>query len=781
MLLLTDWPSLVLSETSLAPIPPKPLDTPVEQATQLGWKMQPGTICGGIYPEIVEDLPELASAETLRLSATAGQLTFAGDAYFQGPVQLCQTHQRIIANSMAIERHPETKQVSQLGLQAGVSWQTPGLQVLARQATLQPAQRTGRLDHVLYRLRLRKQLVQSYAWGEAAQARQMRPGLIQLHQASYTSCPPAIPLAWRLKARRVVINRETGRGQFYHSWLQAGGIPILYLPWLDVPIDGQRHSGFLFPSIRYQTQSGYVLSVPWYWNIAANIDAILKPAWYTQRGLQFNGELRYLSTIHKGQFKTSYLAYDALTSTARYQWAWQHEAHWSSHLTGKMDVNWVGDDQYLEDFKDLPGAAGSNPLLQEARVTYQTQQSTWVARLSHYQTLRSLHQPLTQNPYNRLPDISFRWDAQPMNGLGIQLESQLSWFQRDHNPGEQTQAPEGLRFVLQPQMSWSLYQPFGYLISQGQLNFRHYALKYPVSGQPRKLLSLIPRLSVEGGIILTRDLRYQDQDYQQTLEPGFFYLYAPFQPQNAMPIFDSTLIMPFSFDQLFARDRFSGYDRQGDANQLSIVLSTRMLNAMTAEEKWQMGMGQIYYFRPHRVRIDDADATIQPAPRSSALMGQFQYHWPFQAQTHFNVAWDWKTHQFAYAAASFMWQPEPRILLRADYFQLKTEQQKSHRVGIAATWPWATWQLVVGGHYNLMQSHWLQIFGGVQYDSCCWAVRLLAALQSQADDATRFNRYIALQWQLKGLSTVGSNDINPFLTRMMPSHLGRFTHPFESI
>ena len=107
---------------------------------------------------------------------------------------------------------------------------------------------------------------------------------------------------------------------------------------------------------------------------------------------------------------------------------------------------------------------------------------------------------------------------------------------------------------------------------------------------------VLPIFSLDNSWYLDANLHFFGNGYTQTLEPRLFYLYVPYKNQQDIPNFDSYLSI-FDFDQLFVENRFSGLDKLGDANQISFGLTTRFLDAYSAEERFSANIGIAYQFQ----------------------------------------------------------------------------------------------------------------------------------------------------------------------------------------
>src|SRR3546814_10029980 len=93
-----------------------------------------------------------------------------------------------------------------------------------------------------------------------------------MSDAVYSSCPPDHQ-QWSFRGSTIRINRDTGVGTVTNGALYLGGILVFYLPWATFPINKDRRSGFLAPSVAVSGSNGVDVLVPYYLNLAPNSDA----------------------------------------------------------------------------------------------------------------------------------------------------------------------------------------------------------------------------------------------------------------------------------------------------------------------------------------------------------------------------------------------------------------------------------------------------------------------------------------------------------------------------
>ncbi len=284
-----------------------------------------------------------------------------------------------------------------------------------------------------------------------------------------------------------------------------------------------------------------------------------------------------------------------------------------------------------------------------------------------------------------------------------------------------------------------------------------------------------------------------------------YYLYVPYHNQRDIPLFDSSL-QPFSFNQLFLTNRFAGSDRIGDANQVSLALTTRFLDNDTGDEKFSAGVGIIRYFQERRVTLcttlvgcaDDIPYSVGSSSRKSPVspfVGQATYHFNTDWSVTGNAAWDPNNAQTQNGTASFQYSPLPNhifnlgynFIRQGDIFTLPTDKTPP-KVGdprfnlsqptTSFAWPINDrWNVLGSFSYSLNQNHALTYFSGVEYNSCCWAIQVVVARQFSAFDVLgtpQYNTGVYVQWAFKGLAKIAANDPTSLLMNNIPGYQDNF-------
>ncbi len=321
------------------------------------------------------------------------------------------------------------------------------------------------------------------------------------------------------------------------------------------------------------------------------------------------------------------------------------------------------------------------------------------------------------------------------------MDAELVYFDRDIDIGA-----TGTRFDVFPRIEWNLETNWGYIRPSAGYRYTTYDLNrhgLPGDTSPNRGTEI---LSLDSGIFFERD---NGKGRVQTLEPRLFYLYVPYKNQQGFPDFDSTPFT-FGFSQLFHFNRFTGADRQSDANQITFALTTRSINQVRGRELWSLSFGQIVYFETQRVLPDFIPDLLDD--NVSPFIAEFVFHPTKRVSSRVNVEWNWQTNRFDVAVLGATYTASNGLRLGAEYryrrnnldqFDLRYYQVINER-----------WRVLGRVNYSLLDSDLLAAEAGFEYDSCCWALRVVGKrfLRNREGD---HRDAIYFQLVLKGLGDFG--------------------------
>lgn len=115
---------------------------------------------------------------------------------------------------------------------------------------------------------------------------------------------------WQIKGKSAVLDLESGIIRYVNAYIEFWSIPIFYVPSLSMPSPGiSRKSGFLIPSPSFSQILGFRISIPYYFNIAPNMDATLNITTATKDKILYQAELRHLMDTGSYSVKGSIMKY----------------------------------------------------------------------------------------------------------------------------------------------------------------------------------------------------------------------------------------------------------------------------------------------------------------------------------------------------------------------------------------------------------------------------------------------------------------------------------------
>ena len=571
----------------------------------------------------------------------------------------------------------------------------------------------------------------------------------------FNTCNPG-DRSWYIQAAELKADRESGIGTARHARLVFGGVPVLYTPWADFPLNGNRKSGLLVPTIKIGSD-GTELELPYYFNLAPNYDATLAPGIITARGATLGGEFRYLQDKYSGSLKAKYLPHDRRSPHRhRYEAEFAHLHRFNTDLSGGIDYRQVSDDDYYRDFYGRNEIAENVHLNRSAWLDYRRdlfgQPVQMRLSVQRYQTLSDA-QGRKQRPYAILPRFSAAW--QKNFGLGqFNIDTQFTRF-------EHSELQSGSRLVIYPSWQWDFSRPWGYVRPKIGVHATRYWLKGKDGYESRTLSRVLPLTNVDAGLAFERKTTLFGKSYLQTLEPRVFYNYIPAKSQNDLPNFDTSL-NGFSYAQLFRENIYSGQDRINASNSLSVGLQSRLIDAATGAERFRAGIGRKYYFRDDNVLLD---GSIEHGRRwrsdiAAFAGGRIGDNWHADLSWHYNESAK-ATQRFDIGAS---YNPEPGKVISARFKYGAREEiytgfyGKLKHIDFAAQWPINERLYAIGRfNYSLSPHTPLEQMAGLEYKSACgcWSVSVVGQRYVNGLNSRKNAFFVTLQ--LKDLSSLGKD------------------------
>ena len=579
----------------------------------------------------------------------------------------------------------------------------------------------------------------------------------RLLDARYTTCEAGVD-DWYIKASEISLNDYTDSGTAKNARIEFKGIPILYTPWIGFSFNDQRKSGFLAPTIGSTSRSGFEALVPYYWNIAPNMDATLATRALSKRGVQLQGEFRYLQDNFSGTSNLEYLPTDSLSSETRYYANLKHQHRFGNGWSAGYSLEKVSDDQYFSEMSTRIVTTSRINLPQQFNLDYADENWRFNAIAQKFQTLKQ-----DSYPYERLPQMTLVGNKY-YGDINANLYSQLAVFDINKNaPLTATGDPRvtGTRTTINPSISIPFARTYGYVTPKFGIHHTNYSVNddpYKESTYQRTL----PIFSLDSGLYFDRDFKIAKRGYSQTLEPRLFYVYIPERDQSNIPVFDTSLT-DLNFSSLFSENQFVGNDRINNANQVSFALTSRFIESSTGTQRLSASIGQRYYFADQKVTLPG----IEPRKNNSSdiiagISAQLKNSWII------DTFWQYNTDNAnsVRSTISGRYNPAPGKVLNLSY---SYRQDSIDQSDISAQWPLGRgWYGIGRANYSFRENRIIETIGGLEYDAGCWQAR--SVLQRVSTATAEANYALFFQLELGGLASIGANPLR-VIQRNIPGYV----------
>jgi len=582
-------------------------------------------------------------------------------------------------------------------------------------------------------------------------------GKYRLTDATYSTCTPAdgADPDWFARTSSLRLDYTEQEGVASNATLLFKGVPILYSPWLSFSLNNERKSGLLTPTVGSTTRGGFEYTQPFYWNIAPNRDATIAPRVIARRGVLWNGEYRYLEPTYSGTLLGQLLPNDRLEDKRRSAYSVTHNQYLGYGINASLNLNGASDGTYFSDLANNSAIIAQTNLLRQGALSYGA--SWWSASVlaQSYQTLQDPALPTVVTPYKRLPQINVN-----ANRSDLPLGMSFAFSGENVNFSHPT-LTKGRRFTLYPQISWPLQTAAFFMTPKIGVHSTRYRLDKQAPGVPDNITRNVPIASVDSGVTFERPLDWFGTALTQTLEPRLYYLYIPERDQSQIPVFDSAL-SDFNFAQIFSENRYVGGDRINDANQITGMLTSRLLDPDNGAEILRASFGQRLYFTTQHVGLP---GEVLRNDRQTDLLGAFSGRVLPKTYVDAGVQYNTRLGQMERFNISGRYQPEPGKLLNTGY---RYTRNQLGQFDISGQWPISGgWHGVGRYNYSTREKRLVESVAGLEYDGGCWVGRVV--VQRLATQTQRVNSSFFFQLELNGFARLGSNPLE-LLKRAVPGY-----------
>ncbi|MCD4562074.1 LPS assembly protein LptD [Lelliottia nimipressuralis] len=597
-----------------------------------------------------------------------------------------------------------------------------------------------------------------------------------LENGSFTSCLPGSD-TWSVVGSEVIHDREEQVAEIWNARFKLGPVPVFYSPYLQLPVGDKRRSGFLIPNAKYSTTNYFEFYLPYYWNIAPNMDATITPHYIHKRGnIMWENEFRYLTKAGTGLMELDYLPSDKVfndehpTEGDRHRWLyyWQHAGVMDQVWRFNVDYTKVSDPYYFNDFDSKYGSSTDGYATQKFSVGYANQNFNATVSTKKFQVFSSQ----TASTYGAEPQLDVNWTQNDVGPFDTRVYAQAVHFVNTNSD-----MPEATRVHLEPTINLPLSNDWASLNTEAKMMATHYQQKnldwynnrYNTDLE-ESVNRVLPQFKMDGKLIFERDMNLAS-GYTQTLEPRMQYLYVPYRDQSKIQNYDSSFLQS-DYSGLFRDRTYGGLDRIASANQVTTGVTTRVYDD-AAVERFNVSVGQIYYFT--EARTGDDDINWEKDNKTGALVWAGDTYWRMTDRWGLRggLQYDTRLDNVATSSASVEYRRDEDRMVQLtyryaspEYIQAtlpnyaNVEQYKDgiSQVGGAASWPIADrWSIVGAYYFDTNTSKPADQMVGLQYNSCCYALRVGYERKLNGwntdNNQSKYDNVIGFNVELRGLSS----------------------------
>lgn len=610
-----------------------------------------------------------------------------------------------------------------------------------------------------------------------------------LKNGSFTSCLPGSD-TWSVVGSEVIHDREEQVAEIWNARFKLGPVPVFYSPYLQLPVGDKRRSGFLIPNAKYSTNNYFEFYLPYYWNIAPNMDATITPHYMHRRGgIMWENEFRYLTQAGAGLMEFDYLNSDKVyedehpkdDNSRRWLFYWQHAGVLDQVWRFNVDYTKVSDTSYFNDFDNKYGSSTDGYATQKFSVGYAVQNFDATVSTKQFQVFDAQN----SNSYSAQPQLDVNYYQNDVGPFDTRIYGQAVHFVNTND-----NMPEATRVHLEPTINLPLSNNWGSINTEAKLLATHYQqtnLDW-YNNNPSNVNKLdesanrvMPQFKVDGKMVFERDMQMLAPGYTQTLEPRAQYLYVPYRDQSHIYNYDSSLLQS-DYSGLFRDRTYGGLDRIASANQVTTGVTSRVYDD-AAVERFNISVGQIYYFTESRTGDDNIKWENDDKTGSLVWAGDTYWRISDRWGLRSGIQYDTRLDSIATSNSSIEYRRDENRMLQLNYryaspeyiqatlpsYYSTADQYKNgiSQVGAVASFPIAErWSIVGAYYFDTNVNKEADSMLGLQYNSCCYAIRFGYERKLNGWDNTQqhaiYDNTIGFNIELRGLSSnygLGTNQM----------------------
>lgn len=625
---------------------------------------------------------------------------------------------------------------------------------------------------------------------------------VKLNKLSFSTCPVGKE-SWHIEAQDVQMSGNEAFGVAKNAKLYVGKVPILYVPYIKFPTTNERQTGLLYPRMSISSNNGFDLATPIYLNLAPNYDMTLTPRIMTKRGVALDTEFRFMlfeNSLSKVNFY--YIPHDSnstLIADSKERWLFDFENQ--SYFFNRdllFDIKYQrvrpNDYNFISDF-GIDGARITDDSLEQKFLgSYIRPDYDLNLELRRYQSLIP-SEAVSVKPFAMLPQIRGAY-YQSYNKFNYNLAFEATNFQSESEANKGYYNASRLHF--EPTVNYLFFNTNGMSLNTTIKGFFTHYDQDNNADMPSYFSSVLGFDNLDTSVnraLYLIDVRAKaklerralDLRHTQTLEPEIAYQYIPYKNQNNIGLYDTTDRLTDYYTN-FSYRRFAGIDRISDLNQLTVGLSSRILDPHD-RELYRFSISQAYSFRPSQVTLLPYEqASSYPRTPLAASINASPID---EITAHGNIVYDSEKNIFAAWTAMLEYKLQSGILTQLSYrfanngnTSIENKVVDLSQIGLLISLPINDSFKLIGASYrDLEQDRNIDSKLALKYEDCCYSVSFIYERYNKTnwEQLNRSSENIfGMEFEFKGIGAVkmsGSNNATSPNTQLIdyfnPTNLNR--------
>lgn len=371
----------------------------------------------------------------------------------------------------------------------------------------------------------------------------------EVKEGRFTTCDCSPP-AWSFSGSDVKVTL----GEYLtsrHTFFYIKDLPVLYSPYVAVPVKRERQTGFLFPRFGFSDLKGFSMYNAFFWAIGRSHDATFYLDYEAERGLGKGIQYRYIrrrgsegevffyhyrekdvERVREFRGLENNLGHPQDADEDRWLFTLKHRESLPYGISLKADIAKVSDDEYFLDFwmdPDIRDRSDRDLKRLESNITLSKGWGRW-SLVTQFRYFDDLLKEDDDDTLQRLPQVDLTASdiRIPSSPLYFSLDSSLVNFYRQ-------EGIDGFRLDLHPALSLPL-RPWNLFEATPKVGFRE--TRYWLSEGERERSRSLYDLSLHLQTTLVRIFSTEKGKFRHTIRPEITYTYIPYKDQTYLPSFD---------------------------------------------------------------------------------------------------------------------------------------------------------------------------------------------------------------------------------------------------